>query len=471
MTELQTERGSFRDRHGRVVYADGRVLRGISEQALAHWQQLESSRFFTKAMDNGSVVRTHRVADDDPVLDQPDLEAWAAVLEHQRIGVISYPYEWTFSMLKDAALLQLELLAKALNQGMILKDSSAFNIQFDRGRPVFIDIPSFEKLEPGESWVGYRQFCQLFLYPLMLQAYKQLHFQPLLRGSIDGITPEVANSIFSVRDRFRSGVFSHVYLQAKLNARYAGTSTNVRQDLKRAGFGLELIKANVARLRKLVSGMEWQPAGSEWGEYSEFHNYSDDDHQLKEQFVADAVADSGAKTVWDIGCNTGQFSRIAAKHADQVVAMDADHLAVEKLYRSLKADGDNRILPLVMNLADPSPGLGWRGEERKPLAQRAAPDLVLCLALIHHVVISANIPVDEFVQWLADLGADLVIEFVSKDDDKVKTLLRNKADQYSDYELDYFELCLQKHFDIQRRIGLNSDHRQLYFCSARKTGS
>jgi SAM-dependent methyltransferase len=179
----------------------------------------------------------------------------------------------------------------------------------------------------------------------------------------------------------------------------------------------------VRKLRKLVAKLNWEGDDSEWGAYEAFHNYSESDHRLKESFVDECVAASGAGLVWDIGCNTGQFSRIAARHARQVLAMDLDHFAVERLYRALREEGQGNILTLVQNVADPSPNWGWRNRERSDLGSRARPDLILCLALFHHVVISANIPLDEFVDWLAGLADQLVIEFVARADDKVKTLL------------------------------------------------
>ncbi len=419
MNAARLEAGSFRDRHGQIYHYQGRILRGVSATALTNWQQLQDTSFYAAFSAAGRLVKTW-IPDDMNPADVDPAAGWAGLLEHQPVTTISYPYEWTFGMLKDAALLHLELLQAALEEGMILKDSTPYNIQFEDGRPVFIDIPSLEDYQAGSAWVGYRQFCQMFLYPLMFQAYKNLPFQPLLKGSIDGIKPEQADAIFSFRDRFRAGVFSHAYLQSKLQARYSAQQKSVSKDLKKAGFNQELIKANIRRLIKLINKLEWQPAGSEWAEYAEFHNYNDSDHQRKEGFVAAAAKAVQGNVIWDVGCNTGQFSRIAAEYSGTVVALDADQLAVEYLYQYLKSSGDKSILPLVMNLSDPSPNWGWRGTERTELANRAVPDLVLCLALLHHVVISANIPVRQFVEWLSSLDADVVIEFVGREDDKVK---------------------------------------------------
>ena len=245
-------------------------------------------------------------------------------------------------MLRDAALLQLNLVEGAILEGMTLKDSTPYNIQFLQGCVVFIDIPSFETLPAGAPWAAYRQFCEMFLSPLMLQAYKGIHFQPLMRSSIDGIGVQTMSRLFGFRDRFRPGVFSHVWLQAKLDSRYGSTQQNVRSDLKSAGFNKELILANVRKLRKLVTKLSWQGEGSEWGAYEEFHNYSESDHQRKEAFIRESVLGSEARIVCDVGCNTGQFSKIAAENAPVVLAMDLDHFAVERLYRELKVTSNVR---------------------------------------------------------------------------------------------------------------------------------
>ncbi len=462
MTTVQFEPGSFRDRHGRIVYYQDKILRCLSESATAQWTALQSKPFFQRGVSSGHLVATTEAAVDLHALDLPDDEPWHSVLEHERIPFVSYPYEWSFGMLKDAALLQLQLLEEALDEGMILKDATAYNLQWRGAQPVFIDIASFETLEPGAAWVGYRQFCQLFLFPLMLQAYRQVPFQPLLRGMVDGIAVDMANQLFSLRYRFRAGVFAHAYLQAKMQSRYGTTSRHVRDDLKSAGFSIDLIRSNVKRLKRLIEKLKWKSGASEWGDYADMHNYSETDHRLKGEFIEQIAKDRRDALVWDIGANTGQFSRMVSQYADYVIAADIDHLAVERHYQHLRQNGPGNILPMVMNLADPSPALGWRLQERKPLQDRGRPSLILCLALIHHIVITANIPLREFIDWLAQLGADLIIEFVSRDDEMVKTLLRNKDDQYHDYDLNYFEKCLSAYYEITTKQTLESGNRTLY---------
>lgn len=454
--------GSFRDRDGRVYHCHGRVLRGLSAVALENYLHLQDKPFYQKLLKAGKVIKTSVVPTAENPLPESVREQWAGFLEHERVPVISYAYEWTFSMLKAAASLQLHLVEQAISNGFAVKDATPYNIQFIDRKPVFIDIPSFEPLQEGEPWSGYRQFCEMFLFPLLLQAYKKCDFQPFMRASIDGVDVHTAAALFGLRDRFRKGVLSHVWLQAKMDRRYGGSAENVRSNLKSAGFNRELILVNVRKLQKLVKRLEWQAAGSEWGDYSEFHNYSDADHVRKEDFIREAVTLAKPATVWDIGCNTGQFSRIAASLCAQVVATDIDHVAVERLF--LSKDTPDNILPLVQNVADPSPNWGWRNAERSDLQSRSKPDLVLCLALIHHVVITANIPLAEFIDWLAGLTDKLVIEYVSRQDDKVKTLLRNKEDKYQDYSCESLETNLRRHFNILQQQDLNNGDRTLFYC-------
>ena len=495
--ELKSEPGSFRDRTSRVFYQADTVFRALTVSALADWEQLTSTAFFQRLQKAGKIVQTEQVDtlyfqdktdNTDNISNTPRLGAserlppagaspWVATLKHQKIPCISYPYEWSFGMLKDAALLQLSLLQAALAEGMILKDASSFNIQWIGSNPIFIDIPSFTRLVPGEPWVGYRQFCQLFLFPLLLQAYKDVPFQPWLRGSIDGISPQDGLQLMSVRDLLRPGVFSHVYLQAKAQARYAKSDQSdqsaphnkrhlkqdLKKDLRSAGFHTALIQANVSRLTKLVHSLSWKRSRSTWSEYTHQLPYTDAEQTQKADFVRRVTHSRPWSMVWDLGCNTGTFSRIAAENATTVVAMDIDALVVERFYQALKAEGDTKILPLVNNLADPAPNLGWRGTERQALDQRAKPELILSLALIHHMVISANIPLREFIQWLAGFKAALVIEFITRDDPMVQTLLRHKDDHYADYETAYFEQCVSAAFTVIERQPLASGTRILYY--------
>ena len=465
MNEAAFEIGSFRDRTARVFYDRGRVCRGLTDHALRQWEALSSTSFYERSVADGTVIPSYRLDPSAVLLPQNDAR-WAAVLQHETIPFVSYPYEWPFGMLKDAALLQLDLLLAALEEGMTLKDASPYNVQWRGARPVFVDVASFETWRPGEPWMGYRQFCRMFLYPLLLLAYRGVPFHPWLRGSLDGIDAEACRRLMQPRDYLRAGVLLHVCLQARAQAAYKGTQRDVRTDLRTAGFNRDLIKANATRLRHLVAGLTWKTRQSGWSDYTNSAHYEPADAARKREFVRDVMSARRFDLVWDLGCNTGVFSRIAADQAAYVVALDADHLAVELLYRQLKTEGSRNIVPLVLDLTDPSPGLGWRNLERRTLSDRGRPDLVLCLALIHHLVIGGNVPLHELLDWLAGLGGDLVIEFVTREDPMVVLLLRNKEDQYFDYDLTNFEAGLASRFVVERREPLGSGTRVLYHARA-----
>ncbi len=468
---LNYESGSYRDRDGRVfVDGDGGICRALSARALNEWNAVRQTRFFREALASQRVVPTETMSDSPAVTAAARDGDWAGVLRHELVPFVSYPYEWSFGMLRDAALLHLELLEQALAEDITLKDGTAYNVQWFGARPVFIDVASFERHIPGQAWAGYRQFCQTFLYPLMLQAHKNIPFQPWLRGCLDGITPQECRNLMSFRDFFRRGVAAHVWLHAKLQASPTVEASDSSRALSSSGFSKGLILANVAGLKRLIRGLRWKAARSVWSEYGAANGYAPEDSQKKEAFVRRAVQSRRWGLVWDLGCNTGAYSRIAAENANLVVAMDADYLAVERLYQSLRATpvaGGAPILPLVNNLVDPSVGLGWRGAERKSLVNRGRPDLTLCLALIHHLVIGHGVPLREFLEWLADLRTDLVIEFVSKTDPMVQRLLRGRRDNYVDYEPEIFERQLSELFDVVHTESLASGARRLYFAKAR----
>lgn len=461
MSEIALEPGSFRDRTARVFYHDGKIFRGLNDTALKEWQALSATAFYRRFSTSGGIIPTEQ-RELSSIPFSPSDQQWAAVLEHEKLPFVSYPYEWSFDMLRDAALLQLDLVIAALDEGMGLKDASAYNLQWKGASPVFVDVASFYKRTEGEPWVGYRQFCQMFLYPLLVQAYRDVPFQPWMRGNIDGMDAEVCLNMLRGRDYLRGGVLAHVYLQAKAQRAYNSTTRDVRADLSKAGFDKRIIKANAARLRALIAGLEWKPKQSTWSDYLKCGHYEASDAAQKRDFVGEVAASRHWNLAWDIGCNVGVFSRIAARHATSVVAMDFDYQAIDKLYLALKAERVTNILPLIVNVTDPSPNLGWRNMERKRITERGQPDFVLALALIHHIVIGGNIPMAEFVQWLRDLGGELVIEFVTRQDPMVVTLLRNKDDRYTDYNEQVFERELAARFAIAKRQPLGSGTRIMY---------
>ena len=441
------EPASFRDPDARVVYsAEGEVLRELSPRARDDWAALSQASFFRHAADEGRVVATEEVS--------------PGLLRHERIPFVSYPYEWPFEMLREAALLLLSLLEEALAEDFVLKDGTPYNVQWRGTEPVFVDVGSFERLRPGEPWAGYRQFCTLFLYPLLLQAYRGIPPQAWLRGSLEGIEPVEARALLP---RFGRGVLTHVVLHDRLEAKHAHRSGEVREELKASGFRKELIQANVRRLGKLVGRLRPKRGRSTWAGYRETAPYEPEDAARKERFVREA---GRARLAWDLGCNDGRFAR--AVEAEHVVAVDGDERVAGELYSALRAEGSRWILPLVVDLADSSPGLGWRGVERKRLEERGRPDLVLCLALVHHLAIGRNLPLAELVGWLRGLEARLVIEFADRDDPMVKRLLSAKrAETHESYGRDAFERSLGERFEVERREELGSGTRRLYLARPR----
>jgi hypothetical protein len=422
---------------------------------------LAASSLFREATAAGKLVATEPVSDGLPA--ELAADGYAAVLRHERVPFVSYPYEWPFGMLRDAALLQLELLRGALAEDLVLKDATPYNVQWRGIRPVFVDVGSFERLRPGEAWAGYRQFCTLFLNPLLLQAYRGVPFQPWLRGSLEGIPPEDCRRLLSLRDRLRRGVLAHVVLHSRLERRYGDRRRDVKGELRAAGFHKGLIEANVRGLEKLVGRLAWEPERSGWASYGEDTPYTDADAAAKEAFVAETAGLRRRRLVWDLGANDGRYTRIAAEDADFAVAVDADPGVVELLYRTLRDEGAEGILPLVGDVTDPSPGLGWGGRERATLEERGRPELVLCLALLHHVAITGNVPLRSVLAWLAGLGAELVIELPTRDDPMVRRLLDAKGPGANpDYDTDGFERALGELFRVKRREALPSGTRILY---------
>jgi len=460
--ELCFDKGSFRDRTNRIIKNDTCIYRVLNSTADEEYESLKNSTFYNNLINSQRIVKSTQVDIENFEIPDHDDSNWVSILEHERIPLISYPYEWSFSMLKDAALLHLELMEIALDDNMVLKDSSPYNIQWKGKQPIFIDIPSFIKYEQGQAWIGYKQFCELFLFPLMLQAYKDIPFQAWLKGNLNGISANDFANLQSFRDLFRPGVLLHGTLQSKLQNKYKNTDKSTHSAIKNAGFKKELIIHNINSMTKLIQKLEWGQSKSTWSNYINENNYSSDDMTQKIELV-DKICSTNYKLVWDFGCNTGQFSRIAAKHADYVIAFDFDALAIDQLYKQLKIENNKKILPLVFDLSEPSPNTGWRNQERKTITERGEPELILSLALIHHLVITANIPLSEVIDYFYNVGGDLIIEFVDKNDSMVKRLLLNKEDNYNDYSIENIERLLLSHYKSFDKYTLNSGNRTLYY--------
>jgi len=445
--------GSFRDPASHVVFDDGRVLRLLDERGLAGWEALAATRFFETATAEGRLIAAQRV--DEPT---PDV---AAALEHPRVPFVSYPYEWTFSMLKDAALLQLDLLEGALGEGLTIKDATPYNIQFVSGKPVFIDIGSFEAYSPGEPWIGYRQFTRLFLFPLLMTAWANLPFQPWLRGNMEGPTASDLRNALPLSKRLRPAALLHVSLQAKMEQRMSGAA--VRDQLRSAGFSADLILTNVRKLRKLITPLEPGSSGRGWVEY-ETCDHVGRDRAAKGEFLEAELARHRPGRVLDLGANDGFFSEVALRSGAVAIAVDGDEPVLDALYRR----GTSVCLALG-DLTNPSPSQGWAGTERPSLMERARPDLVVAYGLIHHLIYTASIPPSGVMSWLAGLGCPVVVEFVAPDDPMVAKLTANKTDPelHPGRTRAEFEGIIARHFETLATRDLGDGQRALYSLAPR----
>ena len=462
---MSADGGSFRDPSGRVYRLDetegSRIVRGLTEEAASTIDRLLSEPFFRNLVAAGDVVQTTSLSHQDSATSRMVEMGWRSAVEHEPVEFITWPYEWPFSMLKDAALLQLRLLDASVRNGWIMKDATPYNIQWKGNRPVFIDVPSFVPFEDGDYWQGYRQFCSTFLTPLLLTAHLGIPFQPLLRSRLEGIPPDEAIRYFQGWKRFKRGVLSHVWFPAKAERRILSRGAPSKPVASKRGQPRTMLLALIDSLMRLVNRLSYGHSGSDWSQYSETHTYSENDFQRKRNFIDRHASALRPRLLWDLGANTGVFSRVAAQHSDIVVAVDGDHDAVDMLYQDTLEAGEQNIIPLMLDIANLSPSQGWAGRERAAFDRRRSPDMVLCLALIHHMRVSANIPLALFVEWLRSLDATAIVEFVDRDDEMFLTLIKERALEYEDYTAEHFQMEILRYFNIRDRLQLMDGKREI----------
>ncbi len=450
--------GSFRDPCGFVYRRDGILYRQINAPYRDDFEALVSSGLYSSLVSKG-----HLVEHDDVDLGlRHSGEAWR-VIRPRAIPFISYPYEWSFGQLKDAALLTLRIQREALERKMSLKDASAYNVQFVGCAPVFIDTLSFEAYVEGRPWVAYRQFCQHFLAPLALMSRVDVRLGQLLRTYLDGVPLDLASRLMPWSSRLKFPLLTHLHLHAKSQARYADTPVK--------GSSMKVSKLSLIglldSLRKAIAGMEWTPAGTEWGDYYANTNYEPEAMRRKTEIVTRFLERIDPSTVWDLGANTGAFSRLASARGAMTVAFDIDPAAVEKNYRDGVRDGERNLLPLQLDATNPSPGLGWENTERAALVDRGPVDGVLALALVHHLAIGNNVPLDRIARFLSSLARWLVIEFVPKEDSQVQRLLASREDIFPDYTAEAFADAFRRCYTIEATEPIDGTCRTLYLMRAR----
>ena len=435
--QFQRDPGSFRDPSGYVFIDGDDVWRSVNPAARAAFDAVQATGALTSLAERGLLLRSDpraaEAADAERFIG-PRGEVPAQLIRHPRVPMISYPFEWTFSQLKDAALAHLDLQLAAFDLGLVLSDATPYNMQFFEGRVLHIDVLSLRPYRPGEIWVGHNQFTRLFLLPLLLEAWRGVPFQAALRGQIEGLTLADAVKLLPWRKRYLSlSGFMHVTLQERVGRGRSSTagaaaSRNVALPANRFRAMLSEMRAWVATLRSA------RQAPTFWSAYANVNTYSSEMQSVKSGFVQDLVRRHQIRTLWDIGGNTGDYAAAAlAAGAAHAVVLDGDLDSLEQAY-SRRQQAHPNLLPLFMDCTDPTPNQGWNQGERKGLRERARVDAVLGLAVVHHMAIGRNIPLRAVVDWFVDLAPHGIIEFVPKSDPMVRQMLQHRDDVFLDYD-------------------------------------
>jgi hypothetical protein len=462
------EAGSFRDPAGFVFTQDGVIHRQVNAAFGGAFDAFVGSGLYGELTSAGLLVEH-----DEVPLRLEGAPLAHAVLRPARIPFISCPYEWCPGQLRDAALLTLDLQKRALARGFVLRDASAYNVQFVGSRPIWIDTLSFGRLVEGEPWAAYRQFCQHFLAPLALMCCREPALGRLSALHIDGVPLEQASALLPASTWLRPGLLTHLHLHARSITRAAGaslaapgaggTSTTGRH------IGTTALLAFADSLESTIRHLTWQPAGR-WGDYSANTSYSEVAADHKRRTVARLLAAAGETEpvgmVWDLGGNVGLYGRLAAELGARVIVMDADYGAVERLYRECRADGTESLLPLVQDFTNPSPAIGWHNQERRSLLERGPADLVLALALVHHFAIGNNVPFDDVVRLLRSVGRLAIVEFAGPEDRQVKRMLALRGGTFAGYDQPAFEAAIGRYFSVTCRQPIEDSARTLYLLRA-----
>jgi ribosomal protein L11 methylase PrmA len=454
----EKEASSYRDPSGFVFLRGKTLFRQVNRSYGDEYDLLMKSGLYGELVGEGLMIPHEEVG--DPAAEP---ESAYKIIKPHAVPFISYPYEWCFGQLRDAALTTLRIQKKAFRFGMCLKDASAYNIQFYKGTPILIDTLSFEKYRKGEPWIAYRQFCQHFLAPLALMSRRDARFNQLLKSYVDGIPLDFASALLPFRTRFSFSLLTHVHMHAKSQKKHGGKAVEVGK----AAISPFALSAIIESLSTCVEKMNWKAAGTAWAGYYESTNYTDEAFREKQRIVDGLIAEAAPRTVWDLGANCGVFSRLASARKIETVAFDMDPAAVELNYRTCRRSNDEHLLPLLSDLTNPSPGIGWECEERKSLLERGPADLALALALVHHLAISNNTPFPMICGLLRKIGKRLVIEFIPKSDSQVMRLLASREDVFPWYTVQEFEREFSRHFTLEKKIPIPQSDRILYLMSTK----
>jgi ribosomal protein L11 methylase PrmA len=461
MVAARFDPASYRDRRGRVLDLDGRILRVIAADAAEDVAWLEREGLLADLVASRRLIPTWRTEAPADVSD--GFEA-TVTLEHERLPFISYPYEWPFSALKAAALFHLDLHQDLLSRGASLLDASAYNVQFRGPRPIMIDVLSLRPYREGEYWLGHQQFLDQFLNPLLLRALLGVPPHGLYRGALEGVPTALLARLLPLRHKLRPGVFFNVVLPARLQRLAAKERVDAARAMRHRRLPKRSYLAMLAGLRRTIAKLEARPDSvSSWRDYPTTCSYEVAEVESKRRFVAEYAERMRPRLMLDLGCNTGTYAAVAlAAGAAEVIGVENDPDAADQAFRQAEKERLD-FLPLVIDAVDPSPAQGWRHLERRSFAARARFDGMIALAFAHHLAIGRNIPFDQLVAWLVGLAPHGVIEFVPKSDPQVQRLLRLRDDIFSDYSQENFAALLGRFAGIVRQETISASGRVLYW--------
>lgn len=440
---------SFRDPAGYIYYENNKVYRKINECYFNQYKYLIESNLY-KNLEELEYIITHK----EIKKTNKDI-----ILEVEKIPFISYPYEWCFEQLKDAALLTLNICKKSLEYNMILKDASSYNIQFLNGKPIFIDTLSFDFYQEGEPWGGYGQFCRHFMVPLILMSYVDENLNCMLKNYIDGIPVEIANNILKGRGGFTAR--QHIKWHSKSISKYNDNSKQTKKISLSKQNLINMIDMMIRQIEKLKT----KSIDTEWGTYYDNTNYTELADKRKIELVEKCLEKINIKdkdVIFDLGANDGKYSRIAAKLGAKTISFDIDTNAVSQNYKTIKLNKEKNILPLILDCTNPSPDLGFALEERLGITKRGNRKCVMALAFIHHMAISNNVSFDMIASWFSKLGEYLIIEFVPKSDSQVQKLLKTRKDIFNHYNEKDFEEIFKNYYEIIEKNKIDDSKRILY---------
>jgi hypothetical protein len=450
MPEFTSHPASYRDPSGFVFRHGDHWYRQVNARYREDYLQLMGSGLYDKLVANGLLLPHREIPAN--YTDSPD---WFKTLLPDQLPFISVPEEWCPAQLKDAALCTLAITRISIAHDMILKDATPRNIQFPKGAPVLIDSLSFERYEPSRPWVAYRQFCECFLYPLFLHRYLGSGTHPIICAWPDGIPAGITARMLPLRSRLRLPAWLHVFLPSMVGR-------NVKSDAPLPVFSKTRMMHLLSNLEEVVRKLDVPGSSAKgWIAYYEKDILSKDYLREKQTLFLSMIDSLDFASALDLGANDGRFSQILAQKNVPVIAADADWQCVEALYRT--STGAHPIQALRVDIANPTPATGFDHRERSSFSERATSDLVVALALVHHLVLGRNIPLPMIAAYFARLTDRwLVIEFVPLDDEKSIQLVRHKSAYPTPYDQEAFEEHFGRVFTIERSSVIPGTARIIY---------